>query len=144
MEDYPIRAIVIGVSVFVTMLTLSVILIYYNTARNTANVAMKRTDIASSFEEIVNADNFEGNLSGVEVRSLIRKYAGKENVRINIVEIKGVKTDKYNNVNNSWCENSMILDKKLDMIEPTSTNHAVKTVENADSIVIEISLDVNK
>ncbi len=144
MEDFSIRAIVIGVSVFVTMLTLSVILIYYNTARNTANTAMGRTDIASSYEQIVNADKFDGNLSGTEVRSLIRKYAGNQNVRINIVEIKGKKTDKYNNVNNSWCRNSMILDKDLDIIEPISSNKAVKTVYSAENIVINLSLNVDK
>lgn len=144
MEDFSIKAIVIGVSVLVTIVTLSVIIIYYNAARNTANIVMNRTDIASSYEEIVNADNFEGNLSGVEVRSLIRKYAGNENVRISIVEIAGKETDKYNNVNNSWCKNSMIMEDKLDMIEPTSVNHAVKTVYNPENIVIEISLNVNK
>lgn len=144
MEDFSIRAIVIGVSVFVTMLTLSVILIYYNTARNVANTAMDRTDIASSYEQIVNADKFDGNLSGTEVRSLIRKYAGNQNVRINIVEIKGKKTDKYNNVNNTWCINSMILDKDLDIVEPISSNKAVKTVHNAENIVINLSLNVDK
>ena len=89
MEDLPIKAIVIGVSVFVTMAVLSAILIYFNTAKGVSDIVSKRIDIADLYDSIMNEDKFETTLTGVEIRSLITKYVGNSNVRINIKEIGG-------------------------------------------------------
>lgn len=143
MEDFSIRAIVIGVSLFVTMLTLSAIIIYYNTARSVADVVTNREDIAFSFEQLEEQDDFEGNLSGVEVRSLIRKYAGNNVVKINIIKIAKEDTNKYNNVNNSWFDGNIIMEDKLDMIEPVSNNLVVKSVDKKGITTIDLSLNVD-
>lgn len=143
MEDFSIRAIVIGVSLFVTMLTLSAIIIYYNTARSVADVVTNRADIAFNLEQIEKQDNFEGTLSGVEVRSLIRKYAGNSDVKINIVKISGIDTNKYNDVGNSWFDENIIMEDKLNMIEPVSNNFAVKSVDKKGITTINLSLNVD-
>ena len=149
MEDFSIRAIVIGVSLFVTMLTLTAILLYFNTARQAADVVSKRDDIATSYDRIMNNEVFEDTLSGVDVRSLINKYAESEDVQINIVKIAD-KNVSYENINNNWLvtiENDdgeptkIINAKHMDLIDPVWTNYAEK-VENEGKIIINLSLNV--
>ncbi|MBQ8044295.1 MAG: hypothetical protein IJ272_09175 [Clostridia bacterium] len=146
MEDFSIRAIVIGVSLFVTMMTLSAILIYFNTARSIADEVNKRTDIASSYDYIMNSDDFSDELTGVEVRSLINKYAGNKDVRINIVSISGQEVEGYDNVNNKWLKSlndnaSLISEEKLDLVNPV-WDCIVNKVENQGRITLNIGLDV--
>ncbi len=152
MEDFSVRAIVIGVSLFVTMMTLSAIIIYFNTAKGIADEVNKRTDIASSFDNIVNSEDFSDELSGVEVRSLINKYAGVANVKINIILVNGTKTTRHDNINNKdiseegWLiqtnnYTSIISEEKLNIINPVS-NYAVNKVEKLNEKTLEIRLNV--
>ncbi len=146
MEDFSIRAIVIGVSLFVTMLTLTAILMYFNTARSVADEVNKRTDIANSYDYIMNEGAFEDELSGVEVRSLIHKYAGNSSVNINVsITTDGKKVD-YKNVNNTWLktinENAKLINEKnMDVINPSDT-YTVNKVEKQNKITIDINLVV--
>lgn len=152
MEQFSIKAIVIGVSLFVTMMTLTAILMYYNTAKSIADKVNNRTDIASSFDNIMNSDNFEDTLTGVEVRSLINKYAGKENVEINVITKELI---QYNNVNNrlldeggwyiatnEYAGRGIISEEKLSIINP-SWKCKVDKVENLNKTTLNISLNVN-
>ena len=156
MEDLPVKAIVIGVSVFVTMAVLSAVMLYYNTARTVADTISARVDIADTYDAIMNDETFEDTLTGVEVRSLITKYAGKENVVINILSISGQDVEEenmYNNVNNNsfWYKNvnnrytadaKLISEAMLDLINPVWKCTAEK-VENGDRVTINIHLDVD-
>lgn len=152
MEDFSIKAIVIGVSLFVTMMTLSAIIIYFNTARGIADKVSKRTDIASSFDNIVNGENFEDTLTGVEVRSLINKYAGVSHVKIDIILVEDSETTRYNNVNNvyiadgGWLikvneKTSFISEEKLNLVNPV-WNCVVNKVESLSETTLEIRLNV--
>lgn len=149
MEDFSIRAIVIGVSLFVTMLTLTAIIMYFNTARGIADEVNKRTDIASSYDYIMNSDDFTDKLTGVEVRSLINKYAGRQDVTINIVKIGNEEVKEYININNTWLLNindeneksKIIKEDKLNLINPV-WNCRVDKVENKGKITLNISLNV--
>ena len=139
MEDFSIRAIVIGVSLFITMLTLSAILIYFNTARSIADEVNKRTDIANSYDYIMNSDEFSDELSGVEVRSLINKYAGSKDVTINLAVVG----NNYNNVNNEWLQilndnASIISEEKLNIVNPVQ-NYNVDKEEKQGKITLTIS-----
>jgi len=146
MEDFSIRAIVIGVSLFVTMLTLTAILMYFNTARGIADEVNKRTDIASSYDYIMNSNALEDELTGVEVRSLISKYASSDSVTININLVVDDNKTEYKNVNNTWIreinENShLISEKELDKINPAS-RYTVDKVENQGITTLNINLIV--
>lgn len=148
MEDLPIKAIVIGVSIFVTMTVFSAILIYFNTAKGIADSVSKRTDIAATYDKIMNSDNFEAVLSGVDVRSLITKYAGNESVNINIKRIGNETTGSYNNINNTWLiapntYSKLISEEKLDLINPI-WNCRVEKVDNGDVTMLNISLNVKE
>ena len=148
MEDNAIRAIVIGVSLFVTMLTLTAIIIYFNTARSAADIVSKRQDIASSFDSIMYSDNFETTLTGVQVRSLINKYVLDDLVKINIIDRDG--RILYEDVNHSWAivindemnqNNAIISEEKLSIINPSWKN-TVEKVENSSQITLNINLNV--
>ena len=143
MEDYAVRAVIIGVSLFVTMITLSAVLMYFNTARSIADEVNKRTDIAQTFDEIVNGDKFEMDLTGVQIRSLINKYAGSEDVEINILTISGETVEDYMNINHSWLDQNtnLISEAKMSIIDPAWTNHVDK-VHNFGKITLNIRLDV--
>lgn len=149
MEDASIKAIVIGVSLFITIITLTAVIMYFNTAKDVADQVNNRTDIAASFDNIVNSDNFEELLSGVEVRSLINKYVRVENVEINITTVDGV---DYNNINNTYTNDggwliklnervSIISEEKLNLIDP-AWNCKVEKVENSIKKILNIRLNV--
>lgn len=140
MEDFSIKAIVIGVSLFVTMMTLTAILIYFNTAREVSDIVSSRVDIAETYDRIMSAGMDSGYITGVEVRSLINKYAGKDNVIINIRGDNGIVA---NNVNSNWIRsNGLISEQKLDLINPV-WNCKVDKVQNSENIILEISLNVD-
>ena len=146
MEDLPVKAIVIGVSLFVTMLVLSTIIIYFNTARQIADNVSNRVDIADTFDYIMNSEEFSDVLTGVEVRSLIIKYAGNEKVEINILSIGGSATAEYSNINNSWLIDTtmnsvQISEEKLDIINPVWKNR-VEKVSTTNKTILNISLNV--
>lgn len=146
MEDLPVKAIVIGVSLFVTMMVLSTIIIYFNTARGIADTVSNRADIADNFDYIMNSDDFSDVLTGVEVRSLINKYAANKSVEINILSIGGLTTEEYKNVNNSWLvsvkwNSVQISEEKLDIINPVWKNR-VEKVNTSNKTVLNISLNV--
>lgn len=146
MEDLPVKAIVIGVSLFVTMLVLSTIIIYFNTARGIADTVSNRTDIADTFDYIMNSDDFSDVLTGVEIRSLINKYAANDKVEINILSISGLATDEYKNINNTWLVNVkwnsvQISEEKLDIINPVWKNR-VEKVNISNKTILNISLNV--
>ena len=152
MEDLPVKAIVIGVSVFVTMAVLSAIMIYFNTARSVADAVNKRADIADNYESIMDEDISQDILTGVEVRSLIIKYAGSDNVKINIVAISGEEV-AYNYVNKAWyytinysgsnkASEQIISEAKLDLINPVWNCKASK-VNSGDITTLNIELDVD-
>lgn len=154
MEDLPIKAIVIGVSAFVTMAVLSAILLYFNTAKEIAYEVQDRTDIADIYDRVMNEDNFETMLTGVEIRSLIIKYVGNENINISIVEISGqnpndYKQGEYRNINNSasWVNTindvKIIKESKLDIINPI-WKCKVDKVKEQDKITLNLKLNVEK
>ena len=58
MEDAGVKAIVIGVSLFVTMLTVTAIVMYYNTAMSISKEVTDRVDIAATYDYIMKSDNF--------------------------------------------------------------------------------------
>lgn len=147
MEDLPVKAIVIGVSVFVTMAVLSAILIYFNTAREIADKVSNRVDIADSYDAIMNDRSYEDTLTGVEVRSLIIKYAGSDIVTINILENEEI---KYANVNNEWyaevnstTKAELISEAKLDLINP-ACRYDIKKEKNVEHVTLNISLIVEE
>lgn len=140
MENQAIRAIFIGVSLFVIMITLSLVLTYLNTAKSLANSVSDRVDIAetardySYYVDIIESEREEEyneyiKLNGVEIRSLLREFAGDEDMYI-VIYIKG-KT--YTNVNNTapWYDRTtgLLNEAMLSHFNPVS-NYDVEILLN--------------
>ena len=153
MEDFSVKAIVIGVSIFIIIFTLSAIILYYNAAKSAITSLASNEDVASAYDRIMNEENFEDTLTGVEVKSLINKYAGDTSVEINIVSISGrkVSSSKYKNINNLWVVittsdakkvyTKIISKEKLDLINPVWNNRVEKTY-SGEKVILNLNLNV--
>lgn len=144
MNDYTMKAILYAVSLFVTMVTLTLLITYYNTSKLISDAANNRTDIAGMMEEIVSGQEvFNEELSGTEIRSLIRKYAGDEKVEINIISISGLGVVDYDNVNNLWFDENdrMIKESMLSIVNPVWNNKVEKTT-SGEKVILTVELDV--
>ena len=142
MEDGAVKAIVIGVSIFVTMAVVSALMIYFNTAKGVADAVNLRTDIAEVYDKVMNNDINSDILTGVEVRSLINKYVGNSSVRINIQSISG-ENEAHSNINNSWCgTNGVIKEQYLDLINPVWNCKVTKNVSGTN-VTLLLDLDVD-
>ena len=137
MSEYANKALVYAASVFTIMTVVTLLITYYNSARKVADTANNRVDIATTIADLENSkENFtEIITTGVDVRSLIRKYAGNENVEIDVDKMVGLTNIKYGNVNNNWLnENIAIIDeKKMSVISPAMMARITK--KNEDGVV---------
>lgn len=140
MENQAIRAIFIGVSLFVIMITLSLVLTYLNTAKSLADSVSDRVDIAettkdySYYVDIIESEREEEyneyiKLNGVEIRSLLRKFAGDEKMHIKIK----VKEKTYSDVNTTlpWYDTTtgLLNEAMLSHFNPVS-NYDVEILLN--------------
>ena len=152
MEDAGIKALVIGVSLFVTMLTVTAIVMYYNTAMSVSEEITNRVDIAASYDYIMKSDDFSDTLTGVEVRSLINKYANIHYVKINVEVVQQSGVIVYQNVNNKTIASDgwlvklndkayVISEEKLNIINP-AWNCRVDKVETLSETTLTIRLNV--
>lgn len=102
-ESNAMRAITIGVSVFVAIITITGVLTYYGIVRDTAKNIGSGNDIGEKYskdiENILLRGSYKGNsdeynyLTGTEVLNLLNYFYKNENVRIDIQNIQYVKDD---------------------------------------------------
>ena len=71
MEDVSVRAITIGVGVIVALVTITAVLTYYNTAKDTVRQIGSGTDIAGLYEKSIEDILLKSNLSGTDVINLL-------------------------------------------------------------------------
>lgn len=86
LEDNAIRAVIIGVSVFIFIMTFTVIIIYYNTAIRSTDILTHQTNYGSVYEiNLLQLMSDESTISGSEVKNIIRKTVENYNsVKITI------------------------------------------------------------
>ena len=100
-ESNAVRAITIGVSVFVAIITISGLLAYYSIVRDTARNIGSGNDIGQKYseeiEDILLKGSYKGAgnsyLTGTEILNLLNYFYKNENVRIDIQDIKYVNGD---------------------------------------------------
>lgn len=81
MDENASRAVFLGVSVFVAVITLTVILNFYRTAKDTAAVA-NRFDITNTGNKRANEILSKKQITGLELRYLLNYYYNDSSVRI--------------------------------------------------------------
>ncbi len=116
-DSTPMRALTIGVSIFIALATITAIMIYYNTAKNAAGIIGNQAkDIATSYrQDIEDMLLSGGTITGTDVINLLNYFKNDQNVNITIKNQKyiqqpsdkgvvctdGVCTTENSNVNNS-------------------------------------------
>lgn len=92
-EGISIRAITIGVSVFIAIATMSVVLIYYSTAKNTVSEIGTGLDISVAYNRNIEKILIKETITGEELKNLINYYYKNLDVDINIRKIKVIGSD---------------------------------------------------
>ena len=77
MDENASRAVFLGVSVFVAIITITLILTFYRTAKDSASVA-NRYDISSTANYRVQEIVGKEEITGLELRYLLNYFADKE------------------------------------------------------------------
>ena len=85
MEESASRAVFLGVSAFVAIITITVILNFYRTAKDTAAVA-NRYDITQAGNAYLNGILKKEKITGCELRYLMNYYANNEKVIISVYD----------------------------------------------------------
>jgi len=85
MEESASRAVFLGVSAFVAIITVTVILNFYRTAKDTAAVA-NRYDITKAGNSYLNSILEKDKITGCELRYLMNYYANNEKVVISVYD----------------------------------------------------------
>ncbi|MBR5227976.1 MAG: hypothetical protein IKV94_04990 [Clostridia bacterium] len=122
MEDSSIRAITIGVGLFVILLTISAIVGYVTVARGMATVVDQGLRLDEvSYENILDyKEDVTIAAKGIEVKNFIRKYVGDENIKkISIIE-NGVE---------SVVDKNLVFDTETNIVNPP---YLFKINSNAD------------
>lgn len=92
-EDNTIKALILGVSVFLIIITLSAVILYYNTAVGGARtISDTRMDIGKLYDKkIEDLDNT--TVDGIDMRNILRsKYENYVTVELEIIDIGGAST----------------------------------------------------
>lgn len=119
MEDSAMKAIVISVSVFVAIITISAVIIYYNTAKDIVNVTGSGVDLAvaqqQDIENILLKANNNTKVSGTEVMNIIKYFYNNKKYTVSII-LKDIVylNGKYSVVKN---ENKEYMNANLDEYE---------------------------
>lgn len=85
MDENASRAVFLGVSVFVAIITLTLILNFYRTARESASVA-NRYDIAKTDNNRINEILSKKSVLGLELRYLLNNYYNENSVKMEIYQ----------------------------------------------------------
>lgn len=105
-ESAPMRAIMIGVSVFIAIATITAVLSYYNTSKDLVRAIGPGTDIGQEYANYVQDILLKtGNntvVTGTEVKNLLNYFYKKENVNITV---------RYLNQESSFPAGNTALDK---------------------------------
>lgn len=155
-ESAPMRAIMIGASVFVTIATITGVLAYYSSAKDLVNVIGTGTDIGAEYANYVEnillktEDNVE--IRGTDVINLLNYFYMDEKAKIDVTYIRQDHSfEEYTNVDTSDKQTviksyNTNLDEKLynqaiNLIVPTQ-KFTMKKSTNNDVLVVEIGYKI--
>lgn len=96
MDENASRAAFLGVSVFVAVITLTLILNFYRTAKDTASVA-NRYDVTLSDDARTNEILSKKEITGIELRYILNDFADKKEFKIKVYQPE---TDNLSDVSN--------------------------------------------
>ncbi len=138
MDENASRAVFIGVSVLVAIITITLVLSFYRTAKDSASVA-NRYDISATGTSYLNSILEKEKVTGVELRYLLNYYYGESQVKIHIYQPdfnEGINSDNIElvvNSNDYWSEENQ---QKLDENIRPNYNYRLSVQETEYDVTI--------
>jgi len=87
-ENNAIRAITIGVSTFIAVMTISAVMMYYNTARGTVEAIGTGEDIAGNYAEYIqDLLVYNNTTDGTGVKNILNYFYMNDRVTIDLVKM---------------------------------------------------------
>ena len=83
MEDVTVRAITIGVGVLVSIITITAVLTYYNTAKDAVREIGSGVDIAGLYDKSIEDILLKKTVTGTDVKNILDYFSGRNDVIIN-------------------------------------------------------------
>ena len=85
MDDVAIRAITVGASVLIALITISAVLTYYTTAKDMVRQIGSGTDIAGLYEKSIEEILLKKTITGTELKNLINYFDSIGKARVKFV-----------------------------------------------------------
>ncbi|MEG2348783.1 MAG: hypothetical protein RSB67_03965 [Clostridia bacterium] len=145
MNDSAIKAIMIGAGTLIAIITISLVLNYYNTARQTVQNIGTGPDIAYNYREDIKTillrangktDQNKPTIKGVDVKNMLNYFYDNKEFKINVsLNYSLTQSNKINykrdNVNNNKEEyniivNQLILDQEFTIERTTITEEGLE------------------
>lgn len=85
-EDVLVRAITIGASIFITLATVTAVMMYYNTARASVLALGTGTNIEARYREDIKNVLYNTEVTGSELKNLLQYFYGNNEINICMVK----------------------------------------------------------
>lgn len=136
MEDVSVKAITIGVGIFMAIMTMTAVLTYYNTAKDAVREIGSGTDIAGLYEKSIEDILLKKKVSGTDIKNILNYFAGRKDVKIYVAHLHlynnafngsvtygehSIKTDYSYNINDGIQNDNVERTKVIKFILPNST-----------------------
>lgn len=137
-EDNTIRAIVIGVFLFMFIFTITAIIMYYNAAVGVADTALStRVDFDKIYEEDLKAMKGK-TVSGTELINAIRKIPDFKTIKVCLYDPLTDILSAYYDV--SRYDNKVINDANLSMINKGNQYEVTEIYSNTNDVSINLTI----
>lgn len=118
------RAIMIGAGLFITMITISAIILYYNSAKQLVDNVTDNTDISGNYSEYIR-DTVLSNgriITGADVKNILNYFYGSARTEISVTirnnfaneDMKLSTPETYNDVTNDKTEFTNVYNQIVD------------------------------
>jgi hypothetical protein len=110
-DDIVIRAVTIGASIFITLATVSAVMMYYNTAKISVSALGTGTNIEERYREDIKTILYNSEVTGADLKNILQYFLGNQEVNICIdryyqfygsgAQIKRIDASQVNSSNNA-------------------------------------------
>jgi hypothetical protein len=149
-EDTTVRAITIGASIFITLATISLVLIYYNTAKSSVQKIGTGVNVEESYRNDIEETLSKQTMTGTEFKNLVNYFYKRTDVNITITTFRVFKNDgtietinntsgTYSNINNP---NSAAQQSAFDsMVKNIVPNQLLRLEKTGNNFVVQVNND---
>lgn len=128
-ESNAIKAITIGVGIIIAIATITLVLMYYNTAKEGLSALGTGNNVYENYEEYVRTILTKKNVYGTDIINLLNYFKNDRSIKISITDIDNVIHSTTDNNFNSF-ESNILPNEKF--------NLTVNNYEGTDITVVAV------